>query len=213
MIHLDLETYSEADLKRVGSFRYARHPSTKVLCACWSVGNGPVQTWVPGMPVPLFPPDDITGYNIISFDAELWYHVLHLRCGWPWPGWDAFVDAMHQAAYANLPGALGEVAKALNTKQKDAIGATLMMRLCKPARTLVADSDPLRLHTPANIQRLVEYCREDVEAERALAPQLPQLPDFERKVAHHSGEMNRRGIAVDLPLVNRLIALADLYRE
>jgi len=35
----DFETYSEVDLKKVGSFEYSMHPSTEVLCVSWMVGT------------------------------------------------------------------------------------------------------------------------------------------------------------------------------
>jgi len=48
---LDYETYSEADLKKVGSFEYSVHPSTEILCAAWKLGtkaelrSAPIRTW------------------------------------------------------------------------------------------------------------------------------------------------------------------------
>lgn len=35
---LDYETYSEADIKKVGAYEYAAHPSTDILCAAFAVG-------------------------------------------------------------------------------------------------------------------------------------------------------------------------------
>jgi DNA polymerase len=214
--HFDAETYSEVDLKRVGSFYYARHPSTDVLCACWARGDEGTVAWTPGDRIqPAIGPDDtIVGYNIESFDAEIWEHVLVRKYGWAMPRREQFLDAMHLAAYANLPGALGEVAKALGTHEKDAIGARLMMRLCRPAHEIATNNNPLRLHTPQNLAALVNYCREDVEAERALMPHLPpELPGIERRVADATGRLNRRGIRVDLPLVHRLMDLAEFNTQ
>lgn len=36
---LDYETRSEADLRKVGAYEYARHPSTVILCAAWRFGT------------------------------------------------------------------------------------------------------------------------------------------------------------------------------
>ena len=41
-IGLDLETWSEADLKTVGTYKYAADPSTDVLCASFVV-DGQIQ--------------------------------------------------------------------------------------------------------------------------------------------------------------------------
>jgi len=45
--HLDFETYSEADLKSVGVYRYARDPSCEVLCLAVSRGHEKPLLWVP----------------------------------------------------------------------------------------------------------------------------------------------------------------------
>src|SRR6185437_5965929 len=46
-LHIDIETFSEEDLKETGVFRYAEHPSTEVMCLGWAIGDGPVNLWVP----------------------------------------------------------------------------------------------------------------------------------------------------------------------
>lgn len=213
--NFDLESFSDLDLRKCGSYAYARHHSTDVLCAAWRGDDGSKGVWRPGLPATLVirPGDEVHGYNIISFDAEMWRWVLHRKYGWVWPGYDVFRDTMSRAAYANLPGALGEVAIALGTKAKDAIGAKLMQRLCKPAHEVIGNDDPRRLHTAANLERLSLYCAEDVEAEAALSPHLPELPPDEVKAERITHTMNRRGWRVDLDLVRRLRELALIHGD
>lgn len=45
--HLDIETFSESDLKAEGLYKYAASPTTEVLCVCYAFGDGPVHLWVP----------------------------------------------------------------------------------------------------------------------------------------------------------------------
>jgi hypothetical protein len=52
IVYWDLETCSKRKLKDCGSFIYAADASTDILCMCYAIGNGPVETWQPGMPVP-----------------------------------------------------------------------------------------------------------------------------------------------------------------
>jgi len=52
-IALDFETYSAANLKKVGLSRYAMDPSTEILCMSYSIDGGPVRSWRPGQPFPL----------------------------------------------------------------------------------------------------------------------------------------------------------------
>lgn len=44
-VHLDYETFSEADLLKVGGAAYARHPSTKILMASWAYAEGDAKQW------------------------------------------------------------------------------------------------------------------------------------------------------------------------
>ena len=211
----DIETYCPLDLRRVGAWRQSIHPQSDVLCATMTDEDGRCALrWRPGHPAPTFAPGTIlTGYNVLGFDAIWWLHVLTPRYGWPWPGFQAFEDTMHAAAYGNLPGRLGEVAKALGTAPKDDAGHDLMMYLCKPAPALKDDADPRRHHTVENIERLTDYCVQDTIAENQVRKKLPKLPAFECKVASLDAEINRRGIQVDLDLISRLTTQAELISD
>ena len=47
-LHLDIESFSEADLRKVGVYKYAEHPSTRILTCSYRFGDeGPVSRWVP----------------------------------------------------------------------------------------------------------------------------------------------------------------------
>ena len=52
VIHIDFETYSEADLKSAGAYVYAAHPSTDILCMAWAIGDEEPSLWLPGQPFP-----------------------------------------------------------------------------------------------------------------------------------------------------------------
>jgi len=41
-LHLDFETASRVDLRKVGASRYAADPSTMVLCMAWAWDDDPV---------------------------------------------------------------------------------------------------------------------------------------------------------------------------
>lgn len=45
--HIDLESYSEQLLPKVGVHRYAEDPSTEILVICFAFGNEPVNVWIP----------------------------------------------------------------------------------------------------------------------------------------------------------------------
>ena len=43
----DFESRSAANLNNSGSWRYAADPTTQILCLCYAIDDGEVQTWLP----------------------------------------------------------------------------------------------------------------------------------------------------------------------
>jgi len=214
MIHLDIETYSEADLKLTGGHLYARDPSTEVTCLYYHIDQHTKQKlpvswcdrthiWRAGMPPPKIFHDaarlgiKIVAHNSDGFDAEIYRHILVARHGWHWWGYDHFIDSMAMCAAVNLPRALGQVAQALGTAEKDKVGKRLMLQLCKPAKPIKRTDNKKRLHTPEKLRRQEEYCAKDVQAERAIFHILPRLSKYENEVRLATQRMNDRGVQVD----------------
>lgn len=46
-LHIDIETYSEVDLKAAGLYRYAEHESTDLTVVSYAFNDGPVHVWLP----------------------------------------------------------------------------------------------------------------------------------------------------------------------
>ena len=46
VLHIDFETRSELDLRKVGLHNYARHPSTDVRCMSFSLDDGEVHCFL-----------------------------------------------------------------------------------------------------------------------------------------------------------------------
>jgi len=51
-LYLDIETRSTRSLHLSGAWAYADDDTTEVLCLCYAVDDGPVETWLPGQPLP-----------------------------------------------------------------------------------------------------------------------------------------------------------------
>jgi len=45
--HIDIESFSEAPLKKCGLYRYAEDPSTEIWEVCYAFGDGAVNVWIP----------------------------------------------------------------------------------------------------------------------------------------------------------------------
>lgn len=219
---LDYETRSEAELRDVGAWEYARHPSTRVLCAAWRFGTLsrlselPTESWraFEGEPMPkqlkaaLTNPDvQVIAHNA-GFENVITRHVLGIKV--PLYRWHC--TAAMSAALA-LPRSLEGACDALELPiRKDKEGKLLVRRHCKPRKP--TKKNPSRWNDdPEGLERLLDYCRTDVEAEVGLYLNLPPLHPVERKVWQLDQRMNLRGITVDRPLVKSVLALIDQETE
>jgi DNA polymerase len=114
---------------------------------------------------------------------------------------------------AGLPAKLSAAAEALELEhRKDAAGERLMHQMSKP-RKARKDEDPARVFwfdDPDRLQRLGEYCKQDLEVERELYGRLQPLSRAELALWVLSNQINARGFRVDRPfaLAARKIAQA-----
>ena len=102
-VYWDVETYSECDLEERGAYIYATDKSTDVLCLCYAIDDGKIQTWKPGEPVPTVFADP-TEHKFVSdnwdFERSILTHVLIPRYGFaPIP--PANQDCAQRLALAN----------------------------------------------------------------------------------------------------------------
>ena len=201
-IHVDFETYSAADLPKVGAYRYANDSSTGIWMLAWAIDEGDPQVWYPGEPVPEeFYSDQATffAYNAM-FERCIWSLIACPLFGFPEYDPRRWHCVMALAAYHNIPVkrmSLDSVAERLGCHhQKDKDGARLMKRMSRPR-----NQDSLFAGSDNEVQRLAEYCAQDVRVEREVAGKLGYfLPKSERLVWLLDQSMNFRGLQVDTDL-------------
>lgn len=226
-VHLDFETRSAADLKKVGAVRYAMDPTTDVLCAAYRFDDGPVHLWRRGGP----PPQDLiaavaSGVTVAAhnalFELAIWTYVCGPRLGWGKLSPHQMDCTMSRAYVMSLPGSLDRVAQLLRVQnQKDKDGYAVMMKLCRPRKLVKADLaaglDPNALHwheDPADLARLYSYCIDDVKAECDLDKVLPPFSPSERAVYHFDLKVNLRGFRLDTALMRRAsLFLAEAKKQ
>lgn len=177
--HIDVETFSEADIKRVGGYQYARHPSTRLLLAAYQIddedlGVGPLQ-------LDDFASDDVPAFKLsallsdpevtfYAFNAAFEMSILESCLGVPCdPSRWICVQAL--ALSYGLPGSLGGVCDALGlgTQYAKKNGDKLIRRFSIPqkdGRRVMPSEDP------AGWAEFGEYCRQDVVAEREIFRRL-----------------------------------------
>lgn len=223
-IHLDFETRSKADIKKVGAYEYAADPSTDVLCLAYTFDNEEaVPLWRPGAVRPdylhnrMAEGELLEAWNV-GFERLIWHFVMVKRYGWPEVPDAQWRCAMAKARTYALPGDLDGAAMALGTmEKKDRAGKALMLKLSRPRKP--SKHDPSIWHTKEEeLERLFLYCKQDVRAERAVSNELRDMSPYELRVWQLDQKINMRGMPVDLDLCRAAIELdkeakADLCRQ
>ena len=217
ILHVDFETRSSIDLKKTGVHVYAKHYTTDVCCAAFAFDDGPVKVWLPGQPVPrdliehIEAEGEVWAHNA-AFEIEIANEVCVKKHGWPYLYPEQCICTMAMAYAMGLPGSLEGCAAALGIQeQKDLSGHRLMIQMCQP-RDVKPDGQIVWWDEPEKIQRLVEYCVQDVKVERMAGRRMARLSPYERRVWVLDQKINARGIAVDVPAVTKALQLVELEK-
>lgn len=135
-----------------------------------------------------------------------------------------------QALELGLPSRLANVAEALGLpQQKDKRGKALIDYFSKPAKakisgecngqmSLYEKSNSIR-HMPSDApdkwQIFKDYCKQDVEVERAIKKKLSRFPirDSEQRLWEYDQRINDRGVRVDIPFVEKAIEYNNIYSK
>ncbi|MFY7810017.1 MAG: hypothetical protein ACOVSV_13735, partial [Fimbriimonadaceae bacterium] len=117
-ICIDFESYSCADLKKTGAYKYSEHPSTEVLCIAYAFNDGEPILWHPGLPPPLdlfeaIEQGAVVDAHNVGFERAVWENVCVKRMGWPEIEPHKYDCTMARAASRALPLGLEQCAAAL----------------------------------------------------------------------------------------------------
>jgi len=219
-LHIDFETASPADLKRVGVHKYAEHPDTRTWGFSYRIDAGPVKTWLFGQPLPAEVTEHIAsgGWTVAHgamFERTIWNKVL--RRNYP----DAPQLTIEQqdctlcrATTITLPAALDAAAAVMGVAhRKDMNGHTLMMKMAKPRR-IDMFGNITWWDDPENIKHLMYvYCPQDVLAECDIDAVLPALSEEERRLWILDQKCNDRGLPLDITHAKRMVNLVELAKK
>ena len=224
LVDIDFETYSELDVRAVGAYRYAGHPSTDVLICCYAFeGETKVHTWLPWMdqsvPIRLFKAvkegATLSAHNA-QFERAVWEKVLVHKYGAPRTTVSQYDCTAVRAATCSLPRSLERAGHALELKVlKNPEGKRLIQRFCKPRKPSKHDARTriMPLDDKEEFKRFVDYCQDDVRAERALRAKLPELHPFEHRLFVLDFVINERGIPFDIDLVNKTVPVVRALEQ
>ncbi len=212
-LSVDIETYSSVDLKKAGVYKYAQAQDFEVLLFAYAWDEDPVQILdlVSGDSLPQEVEQALRDPGAVktAFNAAFERTCLAAQFGWPSNpnGWECTMVA---ALSMGLPGSLENAAQALGlAEQKDKAGKTLITYFCKPCVATRANNGRTRnlpRHDPAKWELFKEYCKQDVETERAVRKAMAyKPPDWERRLWVLDQEINDRGVKLDRKLVENAI--------
>ena len=211
--HLDLESRSTIDLLKTGVDIYAKHPTTDVWCMYWALDDLEPTLWVPGMPFPklllttLAEQDTLLYAHNAAFEKNMWDKLLVPRYGFPKIKESRWRCTMAMGYAMALPGSLEKLAAALGlAAQKDIKGSRLMKQMAKP-RSIEDDGTIIWWDDDERKQRLFDYCKQDVEVERAVCGRVLGLTKTEQSVWLMDLQINERGVPIDRPSIEKAIAI------
>lgn len=218
-LHIDFETFSLADLKAVGAFRYANDPSTEILCAAMALDDGEPVFWQHAYkvdPYDLGPywnalrdPEVLIYCHNAQFEMAICIALLEETWGIPCPDLSRFRCTMSFARRACLPAKLETLMEALGSPvRKDTRGKALikkfsMMQPAKKPTKVYPEGLPVRRIRPEDepeaFAELCSYCAQDVRAEQEVARRLVYFDEPINNASYSlDAVINARGVPVNL---------------
>ncbi len=220
-LSIDIETFSDVDLKKCGVYKYASSPAFEILLFGYAVDGGAVRVVdlacgekIPDAVVAALSDESVTKW---AFNAMFERVCLSNYLGeWLEPeGWHC---TMVWSATLGLPLSLEGVGAALGLeKQKLTEGKDLIRYYCVPCKPTKANGGRTRNlpeHDREKWERFKAYNLRDVEAEMQIQQKLSKFPVREKvwEEYRQDQEINDRGIGVDMELVRQAIAMDEHSR-
>lgn len=193
-LSIDIETYSDVDIKKAGLYRYAQSPAFNVLLIAYSLDGGPVEvidlaSGGPGSLIPVWFTNALKDPKCIkhAYNAAFeWYCLCRffrwnpLREGLNFlPSWRC---TMLHGLYCGYPGGLEAIGRALELPQdrrKLAAGKALIRYFCTPCKPTRNNGSRTRNephHDPDKWALFKQYNAQDVVTEMEIERRLSRFP-------------------------------------
>lgn len=208
-VYIDLETYSDVDLKKSGVYPYFESPNFEILLVGYAVEDGPVIT---------FEYNDAKSFSkffeacanakeLIAHNAA--FERLAFRAkGIDFPRWTCTAV---RSAYCGYPSSLEEAGAAVGLPiQKDAAGKALIRFFsipCAPTKTNGGRTRNRPEDDPKKWQAFKDYLVKDVETTRELYKALQPFEFTEQENYLIDQDINDRGVRIDADLVRNAVEL------
>ena len=214
---IDIETFSDLDLNKVGVYAYCDSPNFEILLFAYAFDDEKVKIvdFTRGEKLPKDVLDALVDEKIIktAFNAAFERVCISKYLGKKLSP-KSWVCTCVQSAMLALPMSLEGVGKVLNIENKKLKeGKSLIKFFCKPSSK--GRSRNLPKDYPEKWESFKKYCIGDVNAEREIRQKLIKfhINADEIKIYEIDQEINDRGILVDYELVNHAIICHNKYKE
>lgn len=225
MIHLsiDLETYSDVNLKKAGLYRYVQSPAFEILLFAYSFDGAPTQVidMAQGEKIPMEVIHALTDPQCLkhAYNAAFEWYCLSKYMGAQLPP-AQWRDTMLHGLYAGYTAGLDATGRALGIpedKQKLTTGKALIRYFCVPCKPTKANGGRTRNyphHDPEKWELFKTYNGQDVVAEMEIERRLSvfPVPDFVQKQWETDLLINARGVAVDMDFCEGALELGETIR-
>lgn len=225
-LSIDIETYSSANLAKCGVYKYVESPDFEILLFGYSVDGGPIQVidLASGETIPKEIIDVLTDENVTkwAFNANFERVCLSRYLNYPTGKYlkpSSWKCSMVWAATMGLPLSLEGVGSVLGLEnQKLTEGKDLIKYFCQPCSPTKANEHRTRnypYHAPDKWLSFKQYNIRDVEVEMSVQAKLAKfpVPDNVWKEYHLDQEINDRGVALDMVLVQKAIDMDSHSRS
>ena len=232
-ISIDLETYSDVDLQKCGVYKYAQSENFEILLFGYSVDGGEVS--VVDIAQGEIISDEIikalADERVIKWAFNAYFEKVclseYLRKYYEndfisysidedtvgeYLGPSSWRCSMIWSAYMGLPLSLAGAGAVLGLEEQKLTEGKDLIRYfcvpCKPTKVNGGRTRNLPLHDTEKWEMFKKYNKRDVEVEMSIQEKLSKfpVPEFVWEEYHLDQEINDRGIALDMAVVENAIA-------
>lgn len=239
-LSIDLETFSDVDLKKCGMYKYAESPNFEILLFAYSTNGGEVvvidlanDEKVPTEVIIALSDRSVTkwAYNA-AFERICLSEWLRRNYPEHFSSYSTNGDtvgkyldpsswrcSMVWSAYLGLPLSLEGVGAVLGLEeQKMKEGKDLIRYFCVPCKPTKSNGGRTRnlpIHDENKWTTFISYNRKDVEVEMSIQKKLSKfpVPEFIWNEYHLDQKINDRGIAIDMDIVEQAIMMDERSKE
>lgn len=232
-LSIDIESYSDVDLQKCGVYKYAQSPNFEILLFGVSVNGGEVMVYdlAQGEKLPMdiimaLADDTVTKWAFnAAFERvclSVWLQRNYPQCFCSYSIHEDTVGdyldpaswkcSMIWSAYMGLPLSLAGAGTVLGLEEQKLKEGKDLIRYfcvpCKPTKVNGGRTRNLPEHDMEKWNLFKFYNKRDVEVEMSIQDRLRKypVPDFMWEEYHLDQEINDRGIALDMDVVENAIA-------